>query len=111
MAKFMVLYTAPVSAEQQMNVSPEEMQKGMQPWFDWFARVGSAMVDQGMPLGNGTSITNDASKPSDLKVAGYSIIEADDMSKAKELLAGHPHLSFVPGAGIEVFEYLPLPGM
>jgi hypothetical protein len=28
----MMLYVAPVSAEQQMNVSPEEMKKGMEPW-------------------------------------------------------------------------------
>jgi len=28
----MVLYMAPVSAEVQMNVSPEEMKKGMEPW-------------------------------------------------------------------------------
>jgi hypothetical protein len=33
------------------------------------------------------------------------------MDKAKALLADHPHLSFVPGAGIEVFEVRAMPGM
>jgi len=29
MKKFMILYMVPVSAESQMNASPEEMKKGM----------------------------------------------------------------------------------
>ncbi len=33
MRKFLVLYMSPVSAEEQMqNASPEDMQKGMEPW-------------------------------------------------------------------------------
>jgi hypothetical protein len=40
----MILYMAPVSAEQQMNVSPEEMKKGMEPWMVWFKKAGMAIV-------------------------------------------------------------------
>ena len=53
MPKFMVLYLAPVSAEQQMNVSAEERQKGMEPWMKWMEKCGKALVDGGSPLGKG----------------------------------------------------------
>ncbi len=43
----MILYMAPVSAEAQMNVSPEEMNKGMEPWMAWFKKCEKAIVDQG----------------------------------------------------------------
>ena len=36
MKKFIVIYHAPLSATEQMaQVSPEEMQKGMEPWMVW----------------------------------------------------------------------------
>ncbi len=41
----MILYMAPVSAEAQMNVSPEEMKKGMEPWMAWYKKAGKAIVD------------------------------------------------------------------
>ena len=44
---------APVAAEVQMNVSPEEMKKGMEPWMAWYKKCGKAIVDQGAPLGKG----------------------------------------------------------
>ena len=49
----MVLYMAPVAAEEQMNVSPEEMKKGMEPWNAWYKKCGKAIVDMGAPLGKG----------------------------------------------------------
>jgi hypothetical protein len=56
MKKFMILYMAPVSAEVQMNVSPEEMKKGMEPWNAWYKKCGKAIVDMGAALGKGTCI-------------------------------------------------------
>ncbi|WP_255467125.1 hypothetical protein [Pseudarthrobacter sp. NamB4] len=43
-------------------------------------------------------------------MAGYSIIHADDFAGAQALLDGHPHL-MMPGASIQVYESLDLPGM
>jgi len=54
MKKFMILYMTPVAAEVQMNVSPEEMKKGMEPWYVWYKKCGKALVDMGAPLGKGT---------------------------------------------------------
>jgi hypothetical protein len=58
MGKFIVLYHASASANQQMaNSSPEEMQEGMQAWMKWAEKCGSGLVDMGTPLANGQSVT------------------------------------------------------
>ena len=73
MAKYMLLYLSPVSAEQQMNVSPEEMQKGMEPWMAWFGKLGSAILDGGQPLGQGANVAGDEA---------LSLVKAVDFAKA-----------------------------
>lgn len=110
MARFMVIYHAPVSATEQMaNATPEEMRKGMEPWMAWAERCGSALVDMGSPLGSGRKLTKSGTGDSDKQVAGYSVLEADNMAAAVKLLEGHPHLQWVDGAEIEVHEALPMP--
>jgi len=40
MKKYIVLYTAPVEASQQMaQASPEEQAKGMEAWMQWAKKV------------------------------------------------------------------------
>ena len=107
MQKFMVLYLAPVSAEQQMNVSPEERQKGMEPWIRWMDKCGKALVDGGSPLGKGMRFAKSGEAKTKSEVTGYSVLQLDSMEAAKKLMADHPHL-MMPGSSIEVFEYLPM---
>ena len=109
MARFIVTYHAPVSAMEQMaNATPEDIQKGMEPWMAWAARCGSALVDLGTPLVNGQTLTKAGSATSARQVAGYSILEADSTDAAKALLDGHPHLEWLDGAEIEVHESVPM---
>jgi len=103
----MILYMAPVSAESQMNVSPEEMKKGMEPWNAWFKKCGKAIVDMGAPLGMGTCVDKKGSSKSKSQVTGYSIVQAKDMDAAKAMLGDHPHY-MIPKASIEVFEMMPM---
>jgi hypothetical protein len=107
MMKFMVLYMAPVAAEVQMNVSPEEMKKGMEPWMAWYKKCGKAIVDMGTPLGKGTSFSKKGSSKSQTQVTGYSIIQAKDIEAVKAMLTDHPHL-MMPKASIEVLEMMPM---
>ena len=107
LTKYMILYMAPVSAEAQMNVSPEEMKKGMEPWIAWQKKNGKAIVDMGAPLGKGTCYDKKGSSKSKSEVTGYSIIEAKDMSAVKTIVANHPHL-MMPKASIEVLEIMPM---
>ena len=99
MTKFLVLYRAPVSAREQMaNATPEQAQAGMQAWQAWAQKAGSSLVDLGAPLAGDGDIT------------GFSVIEADSRPAIDELLAEHPH-RHLPGAEIDVFEFLAIPGM
>ena len=110
MGKYLVLYHAPRSAVEAMaNVTPEEIQKGMEPWMAWAERCGDSLVDIGAPLGGGQKLTKSGNTPSDKEVTGYSILEAENMEAAQALLAGHPHLDWEAGCEIEVHEAVPLP--
>ncbi len=103
----MVLYLAPVSAEVQMNVSPEEMTKGMEPWNVWYKKCGKAIVDMGAPLGMGTCLDKKGISKSQSQITGYTIVQAKDMDAAKAMLTDHPHL-MMPKASIEVLEIMPM---
>lgn len=105
MMKFMVLYMAPVAAEEQMNVSPEEMKKGMEPWMAWYKKCGKAIVDMGTPLGKGLCVDKKGSSKGKTQVTGYSIVQAKDIDAAKAMIADHPHL-LMPNASIEVLEMM-----
>lgn len=107
----MVIYHAsPAAAEKMASSTPEEMKKGMEPWMAWAERCGSGLVDMGSPLGNGQKVTKNGTMPSDKKVVGYSVLQAEDMEEAVAMLKNHPHLDWVDSCEIEVHEMLPLPG-
>ncbi|MBI4173904.1 MAG: hypothetical protein HY519_04245 [Candidatus Aenigmarchaeota archaeon] len=111
MKKYIVIYHAPEGAAKQMeNATPEQMQEGMKPWMEWAEKCGSGLVDLGTPLANGQKLTPQGSTPSKRSVVGYSILQAENMEKAKAMLKGHPHLAWAAGCEIEVHEALPLPG-
>ena len=113
MKKFIVIYHTPVDAMKQMaSTSPEEQKKGMEAWMVWAQKCGSKLADMGAPLMNGQQLSpNGISKSSDKNVAGYSILEAENLEDAKNLLKGHPHLAWNAQCSIEVHETMPLPGM
>lgn len=103
MNKFMILYMAPISAEEQMNVSPEEMKKQMEPWMAWYKKSGKAIIDGGAPLVNGMHFTKSGTSKGKTEVTGYSIVWAKDIEEMKSMLIDHPHL-MVPKSSIEIFE-------
>ena len=107
MKKFMILYMAPVTAEAQMNVSPEDMKKGMEPWNAWFKKCDKTIVDMGAPLGKGMHFTKRASSKGKTEITGYTIVQAEDVEGVKAIIAGHPHF-MLPKATIEVLEIMPM---
>lgn len=111
MSKFVVIYTAPESAEALMeNNDPAAAAEGMKAWMDWAGRTGEHLTDMGAPLGNGREITTDGVGASAAGASGYSFLEAGSMDEALALMEGHPHL-MMPGASIQVYETLAIPGM
>lgn len=113
MKKFMVIYHAPIDAMEQMaKTSPEDQAKGMEGWMKWAQACGSKLVDMGSPLMNGQQLSPDGKSSNSKKnVAGYSILQAENMDEAKALLKGHPHLAWNADCSIELHETMPLPGM
>ncbi len=90
-----------------MNVSPEEMKKGMEPWVAWFKKGGKAFVDAGTPLVNGMHFTKKTATKGKTEVTGYSIVQTENMEAVKALLAECPHF-MMPKASIEVLEMMPM---
>lgn len=111
MKKFIVLYHAPADWGKMKDVTPEEMKKGMESWMEWAKKCGSGLVDMGTPLGNGQKVTKSGVSPSSKEVIGYSILQANGMEEAVEMIKGHPHLDWTESCEIEVHESLPTPGI
>ena len=78
MKKFVVLYTAPQSAQAQMaESSPEAAQEGMKAWMEWAQRAGDGIVDMGNPLGTGKEISATGTSDTSTHVGGYGILQAE----------------------------------
>lgn len=112
MSKFVFIYHAPMTPAEATPPSPEDMEAVMGDWNAWAAKVGNGLVDFGTPLANGVRVSpGGATAPSQREVAGYSIIEADNLDAAVELAKVHPHLNMPGGCEIEVHEGQEIPGM
>ncbi len=112
MRKYIVLYSAPVrAAEQFAQATPEQAQQGMQLWFDWKEKLGSGLVDLGNQLGNAMQVTKNGVTKSDSNIVGMSILQANSMDEALEMVKGHHHLQWADGAGITLLEETPIPEM
>jgi hypothetical protein len=94
-----------------MNRSPEEMQKRMEKWADWFAKLKKEgrLKDNGAPLEPTGKVVRGSDKivkdgpyaeAKDI-VGGYIIITADHIDQAVELSKDCPIFSN-PGGSVEV---------
>ncbi|BDZ54574.1 YciI family protein [Agromyces marinus] len=112
MARFVFIYHAPMTPADATPPTAEQSAAVMGEWMDWAAKVGDDMVDFGTPLAEGVRVSSDGSvAPSTREVAGYTIIEADDLDAALALAKEHPHLNMPGGCEIEVHVAQPVPGM
>ena len=104
MTKFLVLYRSDRTAQEQMaQATPEQQAAGMRAWMDWAGQAGEAVVDLGAPL-------SPASTGADGRTGGFSILQADSAEALQQVLKGHPHTTMMGGT-IDVYEFLPAPGM
>ncbi|MFC1595484.1 hypothetical protein ACFL3X_01060 [Gemmatimonadota bacterium] len=99
MKQFIVIYHAsPEALAKTGESTPEEMEKGMEPWMEWAARCGDKLVDIGAPLVGGERVLSDAASDASTRgVCGYSVLQAENMEEAKTLLQDHPHLGWTGG--------------
>jgi hypothetical protein len=87
MAKFLVTYHGAGAPRNE-----EEKQQAMAAFMTWVSQVGSALIDPGAPLGSSTVVSTDGvvDGVAEGPAGGYSILEADDLAAAAELLRDHP---------------------
>jgi hypothetical protein len=110
MHRFIVLYRAPLAvAERFAQATPEEAQQGLQAWIDWAQKIGTGLVDPGKPLGNARKVTKDGITKIDSNIIGMSILQAETMDEALEMVKDHHHLHWAEDCEIEVLEEMPIP--
>jgi hypothetical protein len=106
--KFLYLYKGPATPIE--DFTPEQSEEQTRAWGEWMSRVGPALTDFGTPFGARTAVSDDGSSPAPSDQNGYSIVEADSLDAARDLVKGHPFLSEGKGRfTIEIFELTPIP--
>ena len=105
MKKFLLLYYSPPEAMAKMQTaSQDEMKAGEKQWMDWFDSLGDSLVERGDYFSRGTNYVDDNKADVSGKVTGYSMIQAESMEKAEEMVSNHPHLGWFEGCSVEVYE-------
>ncbi|PCJ07186.1 MAG: hypothetical protein COB16_11960 [Rhodobacteraceae bacterium] len=87
--------------------TPAEGAKVMDAWKSWMASMGDALIVPGAPVGMSKTVSNGgiADDGGANPLAGYSVVEAADVSAASEMAKGCPMV--VDGNGsVEVAEIL-----
>jgi hypothetical protein len=87
MARFLVTYHGGGMPE-----GDEARKQAMTAFAEWAARSGTALVDPGAPLGPSKTVSRGSvtDEPASGPTGGYSVIEADDIDAAVELVRDHP---------------------
>ena len=110
MAKFMMVYKG--EATDMSTMTEAEVSAVMAAWGVWIQNVGPALVDVGTPFGPGVSVVDNGSTGTAVSLSGYSIVEADDLDRARALVSNHPFLSGGQGNfAVDVYELMPVPMM
>ena len=106
MKKYLITYHMNDEAmAEAMKGTPESREEGMKPWFTWKEQMGESLLDFGSPLMGSKTISPDGSLgQSSREMAGYSMIKAENMEEATELLKDHPHLKWNAGCNLELHE-------
>jgi hypothetical protein len=71
----------------------------------WLASAGKAVTDPGAPLRPAAQVSNGSAMPR-LAIGGYSIIEAEDIKEATDILQAHPFVA--RGGTLQVDEAISL---
>lgn len=85
----------------------DDIDRVMKAWNDWFADMGSAVVDGGAPVGMSSTVNADGSVTDNggaNPAGGYSIIAADNLADIHAKARGCPILA--DGGSIEIAEIM-----
>ena len=93
MANYLLVYHGGTPMDD--NATPEQRQAVMAAWAAWFQKVGGGIVDVGNPISRSWTLANDGTSDNggSNPATGYSVISADSMQAALELVVGCPQLA------------------
>jgi len=110
MAKFLAVYTGEPTNGPPPDMDQATMARGMQAWTDWMTKNAGRIVEGGGPLGKTKKVSKTGVADIRNHMAGYVVLEADDIDAAAALFKDHPHFTIFPGDGVEVMPVLAIPG-
>ncbi len=101
MAQFGLLYIG----EPQFK-SPEEGEAHLKQYMDWLNGLGDAVVNRGIPMGAPTRVSADgiSSEERADRLAGLTIVEADDLDAAIEIAKACPYVDVAALDVVQIFE-------
>jgi len=103
MANYLLAYTGGPG----MASTEAEREAAMAKWGQWFQGLGSAVVNPGNPLGASTSVGGSgANGAATSGLSGFSIVAADSLDAASELVKGCPVIE--AGGNVDVYETIPI---
>lgn len=100
MTDFLVVYHGATDEQQ----SQEQKMARMEAWMKWMGSIGSAIKDAGHPASRAWTVTKDGTTEDagSNPATGYSIVTADSMQAALDMVVGCPQLA--EGGNIELCE-------
>ena len=116
MKRFLAIYIGTAAAVEKSEWSKMDDEKrkqldakGLNAWMDWGTKHGSAIVDQGSPLGKTKRAAREGIADIKNNMTGYVIVQAESHEAAAKMFERHPHFMIFPGDSVEIMECLPLP--
>lgn len=89
-----------------MPETPAAQARVMKQWGNWYTKLGAGVVDAGLPFsGHVNKVKPDGTTskgPVGQRATGYTIVDADDITKATKMAKGCPILK--SGGSIAVYE-------
>jgi hypothetical protein len=93
--RFMLLYRGPATPPDASHAA----------WPDWFIKLGNAVVDVGSPMPDGCVVHSDGSVSDRdaITLNGYSVVEAEDLDAARDLVKDHPLFAAGEDYAVEIY--------
>lgn len=107
MPRFVAVYTMKPEDVAAFRKRPKSEQEaidniGLKAWEEWSKRNAAAIVSSDVMVGKTKRVTTSGIADAHNQVAGFLIVEADDIAAAAGLFQDHPHITVFPGDGIDV---------
>ena len=113
--KFLAVYTGTEAAMEQWKHLDEaqrnaRVDSGLEAWGAWATANAGAIVDEGNPVGKTKRVSRDGISDIRNNIAAYVVVQAESHEAAARLFENHPHFTTFPGDGVEIMEFVPIPG-